>query len=245
MEPTLIAGADTNGKLTREQLALVPTPGSTATHQVVPHIEIVNALQEQLGFRHIAVSSEEYAVTKDGSNFFGVMTLDQGIEGAQFALGVRNSHSKTFRLSIVVGLRVFVCSNLSFAGDFNIVLAKHSKHFSLKNSISIGIDEAQRGFEPMQRTVNTWRETLIDDDYARLNIFKAFIEDELEAPKHLAREVWRNWIEPEHDEFRPRTAYALQNAFTSSFKALDPIPCYKATASLGRFFQSAEMAHRN
>jgi hypothetical protein len=239
-ETTLIAGTDTSGKLTRADLALVPAPHSTATHQVIPHIDIVQALEEQLGFRHIAIASEEYAVTKDGKNFFGVMTLDQGIDGASFALGVRNSVSKQFRLSIVVGLRIFVCSNLSFAGDFNIVLAKHSKNFSLKNAISIGIDEAQRGFEPMQIQVSAWKEIQVSDDRARLAIFKAFIEDELDAPKYLAREVWRNWREPAHEEFRPRTAYSLQNAFTSSFKLLDAVPLYRATADLGRFFQDVQ-----
>lgn len=239
METTLIAGGDTNGKLTREQLALVPSPASTSTHQVVPHIDIVNSLREQLGFRHITVMGEEYAVTKDGLNFFGIMTLDQGIDGASFALGVRNSHSKAFRLSIVVGLRIFVCSNLSFAGDFNIVLAKHSKNFKLRDSLSIGIDEAQRGFDPMRQRVDSWRAKQITDDDARLSIFRAFVEEEVDAPKHIAREVWRNWQEPTHEEFRPRTAYSLQNCYTSAFgKNLDPVPLYKATASLGRFFQT-------
>jgi hypothetical protein len=204
---------------------------------VIPHSEIVDALEEQLAFRHIAIASEEYAVTRDGKNFFGTLTLDQGIDGAQFALGVRNSHSKQFRLSITVGLRVFVCSNLSFAGDFGIVLAKHTKNFLLKNAISIGIDEAQRGFEPMQIQVNHWKDTQVSDDEARLTIFRAFIEDALDAPKHLAREVWKNWVQPQYDDFRPRTAYSLQNAFTSSFKLLEPVPMYKATADLGRFFQ--------
>ena len=235
-EMTLIAGTDTSGKLTRAELARVPHPQSTATHQVVPHIEIVNALEEQLGFRHIAIASEEYAVTKDGKNFFGVMTLDQGMDGASFALGVRNSHSKQFRLSIAVGLRIFVCSNLSFAGDFNIVLAKHSRNFSLKNAISIGIDEAQRGFEPMQIQVSAWKEIQVSDEQAKLTIFDAFIGNKLDAPKHLAREVWRNWREPAHEEFRPRTAYSLQNAFTSSFRLLEPMSLYRATADLGKFF---------
>jgi hypothetical protein len=240
METTLIAGSDTSGKLTRQELALVPSPPSTLTHQVIPHVEIVNALEEQLGFRHIAIASEEYAVTKDGKNFFGVMTLDQGITGAQFALGVRNSHSKQFRLSIVVGMRIFVCSNLSFAGDFNIVLAKHSKNLNLKNAISIGIDEAQRGFEPMQLQVEAWKGIQVSDDQARLTIFRAFIEDQLDCPKHIAKEVWKQWREPAYDDFRPRTAYSLQNAFTSSFKLLDPVPLYKATADLGRFFQEVQ-----
>lgn len=236
METNLIAGGDTNGKLTREQLALVSSPQSTTTHQVVPHVEIVNSLVEGLGFRHINVASEEYAVTKDGLNFFGVMTLDQGINGASFALGVRNSHSKQFRLSVVVGLRIMVCSNLCFSGDFNIVLAKHSRHMNLKASISVGLDEAQRGFTPMRQRVEAWRETTINDDQARLSIFRAFLEDELDAPKHLAKEVWKNWLTPVHEEFQPRTRYSLQNSYTSAFHLLEPVPAYKATASLGRFF---------
>lgn len=235
-QTTLIAGYDTTGKLTRPQLALVPTPAATLTHQTIPHIEIVNSLEEQLAFRHIAITGEEYAVTKDGKNFFGVMTLDQGIDGAGFALGVRNSHSKQFRLSITVGLRIFVCSNLCFSGDFSIVLAKHSKNFRLKDAISIGIDEAQRGFGPMQRRVEAWKDRQLSDDQARLTIFRAFIEDQLDAPKHLAKDVWGNWVNPQFDEFLPRTAFSLQNAFTSAFKQLEPVPMYKATASLGQFF---------
>lgn len=237
METTLIAGSDTSGKLTRGGLASVPTPASTPTHQVIPHIEIVNALEEQLNFRHIAITNEEYAVTKDGKNFFGVMTLDQGTTGSAFALGIRNSHSKAFRLSIVVGMRIFVCSNLCFSGDFSIVLAKHSKHFSLKNAISIGIDEAQRGFEPMMLQVESWKSIQVTDDQARLTIFKAFIEDQLDAPKHIAKDVWKEWKTPTYEEFQPRTAYSLQNSFTTAFKQLEPVPLYRATASLGNMFK--------
>jgi hypothetical protein len=68
--------------------------------------------------------------------------------------------------------------------------------------------------------------------------YRAFIEDQLDAPKHLAREVHRQYFDPQYPEFAPRTLYSLQNGFTSAFKALDPIPQYKATASLGEFFNS-------
>ena len=43
------------GKITREELALVPTPPGTETHKTIPHVEVVNALVETLGFRHIGV----------------------------------------------------------------------------------------------------------------------------------------------------------------------------------------------
>jgi Domain of unknown function (DUF932) len=235
-EGMLIAGLDTTGRLSRQQLAVVPTPPSTATHQVIPHVEIVNSLEEALGFRHISVQSEEYAVSKDGKNFFGVMTLDQGFHGAQFALGVRNSHSKQFRLSVVVGMRVLVCSNLCFSGDFDIVLQKHSKNMNLKAAISVGLDEAQRGFEPLKQRVQSWKETTVTDDQARISIFKSFIEGDLDCPKYIAKDVWRYWMLPTEEEFEPRTRYSLQNCYTSAFKSLDPLPAYKAAASLAKCF---------
>src|SRR5579871_680432 len=42
------------GRLNREQLALVPTPPATATHRPIPHVEVIGALVDTLGLRHIA-----------------------------------------------------------------------------------------------------------------------------------------------------------------------------------------------
>jgi hypothetical protein len=64
-----------NGKLTREQLALVQTPAGTATHRPIPHHEVVGALVDTLGLRHIAPVREEYAVSKDGMKMFGIVEL--------------------------------------------------------------------------------------------------------------------------------------------------------------------------
>jgi hypothetical protein len=101
---TLISHA---GKLDREQLALVPTPPATDSHRPVPHAEVIKALTETLGFRHIAVHSEEYAVSKDGMKMFGLMELQLGFAGCRFAIGIRNSHDKTMRLAMTVGYRLW------------------------------------------------------------------------------------------------------------------------------------------
>lgn len=228
-----------DGKLTRDQLALVATPPGTATHRPVPHIEVVQALIETLGFRHIGVVADEYAVSRDGMKMFGVMELDQGMQGARFTLGVRNSHDKSFRLAVTVGYRVFVCENLAFSGDFSPVLAKHSKHFSLQNALSIGVDEMQRNFKPMVEAVDRWRDSQLSDVSARLLIYRAFIEGELEVSRHLAPRVHNLYFNPEHEEFAPRTLWSLSNSFTAAFKDLDPIPQYKATGKLAGFLQAA------
>ena len=235
-ETTLVA---TGAKLTREELALVPTPAWTATHKPIPHVEVIQALTETLGFRHISVVRDEYAVSRDGMKMFGVMELDQGMYGTRFALGVRNSHDKSFRLAVTAGYRVFVCENLAFSGDFAPVLAKHSKNFSLQNALSIGIDDMQRNFKPMVESVERWRQETLSDVSARLVIYRAFIEGELDVPRQLARNVHDLYFNPQHEEFAPRTMWSLSNAFTSSFKELDPIPQYKATGKLAGFLHAA------
>jgi hypothetical protein len=119
------------------------------------------------------------------------------------------------------------------------VLAKHSKHFSLEDSLSVGVDRMQRNFEPMRRQVENWRAQQLSTAAAKLTIYRAFIEGDLEIPKHLARTVHELYFTPQHEEFESRTMWSLSNAFTSAFKELDPIPQFRATAKLGRFLEGA------
>jgi Domain of unknown function (DUF932) len=221
----------------REELALVSTPAATTTHQPVPHHEIVQALVETLGFRHIGVVHDEYAISPDGMKMFGVLDLETEMHGARFAIGLRNSHDKTMRLALTCGYRVFVCSNMAFSGDFTPVLAKHSKSFSLVDSISIGVDRMQRNFEPMRKQVELWRQSELTDVTAKMIIYEAFIESGLEVPKHLARRVHDLYFDPQYEDFKPRTLWSLSNAFTSAFKDLEPIPQFKATAKLSGFLE--------
>jgi len=224
--------------ISRDELALVPTPPSTATHHPVPHHAIVQALVETLGFRHISAVHDEYAVSPDGMKMFGVLDLATEIHGCRFSIGIRNSHDKSMRLAMTCGYRVFVCSNMAFQGEYTPVLAKHSKSFSLVDSISIGVDRMQRSFEPMQQQITAWRQSELTNVTAKLLIYEAFIEGELEVPKHLARRVHDLYFEPQYEEFQPRTLWSLSNAFTSAFKELDPVPQFKATARLASYLQT-------
>ena len=100
-------------------------------------------------------------MSKDGMEMFGALDLETAFDGCRFAIGVRNANNKRFRLSCTVGLRVFVCSNLAFQGDYTPVLARHTKNFLLEDSLSIGVDRMMRNFEPLRRQVETWRDQQI------------------------------------------------------------------------------------
>jgi len=233
MNGTLVAGdLSTIG---RQQLAHIPVPEATPTHKPIPHHTIVEALVETLSFRHIGVVNEEYAVSNDGMKMFGVLDLETQMEGCRFSIGIRNSHDKSLRLGLTAGLRVFVCSNMAFSGDFTPVLAKHSKSFNLIDTLSVGADRIQRNFEPMQRQVEGWRQEQITDDRAKLILYSAFVDGKLDAPRSLLSDVHRLYFEPEYPDFSARTMWSLSNAFTSAFKKLDPLPQFKATAKLGEF----------
>ena len=90
---TLIA---CNGKITRAELANVPTPSATTTHIPISHLAVVQGLVETLGHRQIGVVGEEFAVSKDGMEMFGVIDLESSFDGCRFAIGIRNANNKRF-----------------------------------------------------------------------------------------------------------------------------------------------------
>ncbi len=83
---TLIAYS---GRVTRAELGQIPTPPATPTHIPIPHLEVVEKLIGTLSLRHIGVVSEEFAVSRDGMEMFGVLDLETTLEGCllQFKLG--------------------------------------------------------------------------------------------------------------------------------------------------------------
>src|SRR2546428_3758251 len=209
MEPSQLIAHCGSRKLTREELTAIPTPEGTSTHRPVPHHEIVGGLVETLGFRHIGVVRDEYAVSQDGMKMFGVLDLETTFDGCRFSIGLRNSNDKSMRLALTVGYRVLVCDNMAFHGDFTPVLAKHTKHLSLVAILSVGVDRMQRNFEPMRKQVEAWKGTRLPDETAKLVVYRAFVEGELDVPKHLARRVHDLYFNPRIEEFAPRSWHHL------------------------------------
>ncbi len=91
----------------------------------------------------------------------------------------------------------------------------------------------QRNFEPMRKQVEGWQRSELADVTAKVVIYEAFVEGELEAPKQLARTVHDLYFEPKYEEFRPRTIWSLSNAFTSAFKEWIPSPNSRLPPSWG------------
>ena len=104
MTSILIAHCGTT-KISPDELRTIPAPPATATHKPIPHFDVVQALIETLGFRHIQVVRDEYAVSPDGMKMFGALDLDYEYSDVRFSIGLRNANDKSMRLALVIGVR--------------------------------------------------------------------------------------------------------------------------------------------
>ena len=115
------------------------------------------------------------------------------------SIGIRNAKKERFRLAYTVGLRVVVCHDLAFRGDYTPVFAKHSKHFHSKTRSQSEWTGCNRNFDLMRRRVEGWGVQQLSGE-AELTIYRAFIEGDLEVPKHLARRVHALYFNPQPEE---------------------------------------------
>jgi hypothetical protein len=235
LNTTLMAHAGAT-KITRADLALIATPEKTDTFQPIAHSRLIDQLEEALAFRHISITRDEYAVSKDGMKLFGLLELNSEYEDVRFAIGLRNANDKSMRLGMVAGYRVFICDNMSLSGDFKPLLAKHSKNFDLVEAVSMGVDRIQRGWQPLREAIDFKRKFALNDTDAQSLIYRAFMTEKF--PVKLLRAVHQEYfVAPSYEAFRERTVWSLENAFTSAFKELKPVQQYGATAKLGKFLK--------
>ncbi len=97
-----------------------------------------------------------------------------------------------------------------------------------KAKLSEVLGRAEGANHTRRRLYSALWQSELTDVAAKVTIYQAFIEGELDVPKHLARRVHDLYFEPGFEEFKPRTVWSLSNAFTSAFKELDPAtshPC--------------------
>jgi hypothetical protein len=228
----LISGATTM-LINREALKYLPVPPSTDTFQPIPHHELVEQIHECLSFRRLSVAREEFAVSPDGMKLFGLLELNVEYSGVRFAIGMRNANDKSMRIGLVAGYRVMVCENKMLTGDFNPLLAKHSKNFNLLDALSVGVDRIQRNIGKVKSDIELKKQKLLDNRTAQKFIYDAFMNRKM--PVSLMRSVHRQFFEqPVYEEFDNRSLWSLENAFTHAFKKLKPVKQFEASAKLGK-----------
>jgi hypothetical protein len=231
---TLRSHVDTD-LVTREQLALVETPDATRSFKPVPHIELIDSLEQVLRSNHITIRKEQFALRRDGLTLFGVLQLQyQDTPDCTAALGLRTSNNRQMSIQICAGLSVFVCDNMVFRGDLIALNRKHTSGLHLRTELSHAIFRFQDLFAKLTGEIENLKENAVSDTDAKAILHDVFVKGIL--PIRFLPEASSLYFEPFVDEFRPRTAWSLHNAFTAVAKEMPTTTRMPAIQELGRYF---------
>ncbi len=225
----LHCGADA---VERSVIDMTPTPDATDSWTPIPHRLLLDRVQRQITRGGLQVVQEAHGLTHDGNRYFGMLQVANGQNANDYGLvlGIRNSHDKSFPAAISLGAGVFVCDNLSFSGE--IKLARRHTRFILRDlpqviSRAVGMLGTHR--EKQDLRIAAYKEHELDDINAHDVVINALDCGAVVSSK--IQQVLKEYREPQHEEFRPRTAWSLFNAFTEVAKG-NATQALKRTQSL-------------
>lgn len=193
-------------------LRQLETPPATQSHVPIPHFRVVDLVKTAVGMYGHEIINEHHGVTEDGNRYFGLLSLKSPYTGYEDTVGLRNSHDKSFPVSVGFGSRVFVCDNLAFIADRS-VKTKHTAALKLRLPGLIGemIEPLALHRESQHRTFERYRAAALTDqtaDHAIMTMYRKGIINVQRIP-----DVLKQWEEPEHD-WGDRTAWRMFNAAT-------------------------------
>jgi len=230
MAGKLIAHAGATS-IDREGLQALETPQPTDSWTPIPHYELVQALEGQLRARGITIVKEAFAVQQ--AKLFGVIDTDYQVtdEGGA-AIGIRTSNDKSLALQLAIGYRVFVCDNMSFAGDLIALKRKHTANLDLHKEFAEGIGRYVRDYRRLQDDIQVWKDTSVSHERAKTLIYDIFVQKIV--PVRLFHPVINAYQAAMH---QGQNLWTLHNAFTRHIHHLKPAPAFTATVKLGKFFE--------
>lgn len=220
-------------RVTRNDLAQYDPPPATKTWTPIKHSVLVDALHTELDVRGLHVRAEQYAVQRQGQQLFGTLDLDWRNTGEYAAaLGLRTSNDKSLSITLVVGLRVFICSNLCYSGDVIALRRKHTRRLDLPRELADRLDRYQAGVSQLQGGVERLKEAEISVTHAKALVYDIFRQQIV--PVRLFQPVTQTPMASigQHG----LNQWGVHNAVTTYIKTLPPAPAFKATTRLGKFF---------
>jgi hypothetical protein len=208
---------------TKADLASVPVPDATESYHPVPYGRFIEEIELHVPRFGLEVRSEQFALAREGGQMFGVLTCSNGVPDRDYALaiGVRNSYDRSLSVGLTLGSRVFCCDNLAFSGEVTM-RRKHTVNVfrDLPDLIYRMLSQVAAMRQRNDGEISAMKIRELKPAAAHHLMVEAIRSGVLPAsrlPKVI--EAWEN---PAHEEFTPRTAWSLFNAFTEVQKGAPP-----------------------
>ena len=223
----------------REIIGSTPTPEPTVTWTPLPHMALIEEVEQVLHCNRLSIVNEAHSLTHDGLRYFGLMEIKNCVIRRDYAwvLGLRNSHDKSFPAGIVAGANVFVCDNLSFSGEIKIA-RKHTR-FILRDLPFLterAIGRLMERWHHQDQRISAYKGKNLPDSSAHDLIIRS-TDVRACTPRQIPA-ILKEWRNPRHEEFQERTLWTLFNSFTEVLKGnLNELP--RRTEALHGLLDSA------
>lgn len=240
--------------VTLDQLRDIKTPAPGGTrHMPLSHADIIDqtvAGLDSLGYRAVDMKlGLDHGVTR----LFG--TIDIAHKGFDvmkdtesiLSIGIRHANDRTLSLGMIAGRRIFVCSNMAFSGDLQIMRKRHTTGLDLTSEIDEALGRAFERFAGLDAFIEGLKDRQLDDRTARDVIYRAIIERKVLAPQYLPN-VHGNYFTPGEGwtDCAPRSAWGMYNAFTRVLRDRPLHMTQDGTVELTNFMKTEfDLAHLN
>ncbi len=207
------------GRLHGRTLSPCPCPSRPPAYHPVPYGRFLEEIELHVPRFGLTVTDRRFALARDSNQMFGVLTCRNGGPDTDYALaiGVRNSYDRSLSVGLVAGARVFCCDNLAFSGEVQVA-RKHTVHVfrDLPDLIYRMLSQVGSIRDRTSHEIETMKATTITDERAH-HLMVAAVRRRV-VPASWLPKVIRAWDTPQHEQFEPRTAWSLYNAFTDVMK---------------------------
>ena len=221
--------------VSRNEVALVPTPEASESWKPVPHIDVIEAVSEVVQAHKWQILDENFGLAREGQKMFGVMRINKSNSTDwSRCIGLRNSHDKSFAVGLSAGISVTVCSNLAFGGS-TVIKRRHTSRIELTELVDIAMNELENEFLMLETVCEDLKVIYLkNDDEARSRIVRAAELGAINSSDIVP--VFREFKNPRYEEFSEPTRYSLLNAFTETIKKYTPLRVDRSYMALNNAF---------
>ena len=221
--------------VSRDEVALVPTPGGTESWKPVPHMEVIEAVTDVVKAHNWQILDENFGLAREGQKMFGVMRLNKSsCPDWSRCIGLRNSHDKSFAVGLSAGINVTVCSNLAFGGT-TVIKRRHTSRIELTELVDVAMNELENEFLMLETVCEDLKVIYLkNDDEARSRIVRAAELGAINSSDILS--VFNEFKNPSHEAFAEPTRWSLLNAFTQVNQKYTPLRADQSFSALNKCF---------
>lgn len=209
---------------TMTDLKTIPLPALTETYQPVAHHELIDkVIAITTDVLPVKITAAGFGLGKGGQHLFAHLRFANGKGAGEMGLciGIVNSYDKHLCVRIAAGANVFVCDNLMITGDITY-MRKHTKKVwgDLEEAVYERITTADQSFDQALEDAQNMKLVKIEDEQAYQVLGSLYGRELLTNPMMtVARKEWR---EPTHATFKPRTQWSLYNSVNQALKLARP-----------------------